>query len=77
MNSKAHRISGVRGYHLSTQDALVVTAGAVAVTYPWWEGLAAWIPHIAQVVITTGTIIFVLFRMVNEIRRFLQERGKN
>lgn len=62
------------GLKLNFYDTSVVAVGAAAVTHDWWMGLASWVPDIAQVCITLGSLIFVTFRAYNEVRKFLDNR---
>lgn len=62
------------GLKVNTSDSVVVVAGAAALTSDWWNHLVEWIPSVMQVGITTGTLIFVLFRAASEVRKFWRNR---
>lgn len=57
-------------FHMNSADAGVITATAVALTHEWWQPMLSAIPGIAQGLVLSGTIVYVLFRAANEVRKF-------
>jgi hypothetical protein len=52
-------------------DSAVVAAGAAAITVPWWEhAVNSWLPPTVQGIIAAATLIFVVARAINEVRKF-------
>lgn len=58
---------------LSATDVAVVAAGASAVTANYWAEAFAWLPAMAQGIIVTGTVIFVVVRAIREVNRFISD----
>lgn len=57
---------------MSVEDAGVVVVGAATAAYPWWEPWVSWVPDTVQGAIVTATLIFVVARAVNEVRKFFR-----
>jgi len=62
---------------LSQSDLAVLAAGAAAYTVPWWGPLVDWLPNIAQGIIVTMTVVFVIVRAINEVRKFIRDSNRD
>lgn len=69
MSKTITRRSAVQGL----SDSAVVAAGAAAITLPWWEQAVQWMPTVVQGVIAAATLVFVIARAVNEVRKFFTQ----
>lgn len=67
------RISRTKGeaIEVTADDAVVVGVGAAAATYDWWGWIIQAVPETIQVIVTVATLVYVVFRAANEIRKFL------
>ena len=59
---------------MTTDDAAVLAAGSAAVTYDMWGSILHTIPGVIQVIVTTATVVYVLFRAANEIQKFMSKK---
>jgi tetrahydromethanopterin S-methyltransferase subunit E len=57
-------------FEVTWTDIAVGCAAFCAVFYDSWRGLMESLPSIMQGVIITSTVVFVLFRAANEVRKY-------
>jgi uncharacterized NAD(P)/FAD-binding protein YdhS len=77
INSRAqqrHWGADSQGLQVTSADGAVVAVGTAAATHGLWANLTAGLPTFIQVLITAATVIFVVARAVNELRRFWRNR---
>lgn len=59
-----------RNIHVNTDDVAVGVIAGAAATAQWWAPWFEWLNGAAQGLILAGTVIFVLYRAMNEIKKF-------
>lgn len=65
------RAMGIHGREVRLDgDVNVAVAAGVALTQPWWQEWFTFVPGILQFVVLLFTVLYVIFRALNEIRSY-------
>lgn len=62
---------------MTGEDIAVGAASTVALTQPWWGVLFSAIPDVAQGLIVLATVVYVLARAINEVKKFWDPKRKD
>lgn len=55
---------------LTSGDTAVGLAFATSATFAWWREMLWWIPDFLQTIVLLATVIYVVYRALNEARKF-------
>lgn len=75
LRSNAPRLMGAKVLTLSDVGVLSVATGAATVDY--WGEWFAWVPPTLQFIVAAATVIFVVSRAVNEVRKLFRPRNED
>lgn len=61
------------GLKMTAHDGAVILVGAVAASPDsWWRVIVDPLPDALRVIVVGATVVYVLFRAMNEINKFIQ-----
>lgn len=60
---------------VNSGDVNVAIATVAAVTHDWWSNLVTWVPSALQMLVFASTVVYVVFRAANEVRKFYGKRS--